>query len=96
MTRVWYGFNSGVKLLVSDGLGTDFNGYLDGILFLIDQVIELDFSDISFEGYIDGNPDGLVTVFQYDINVVISWCVASWLVTGFDGDVDWINFALVN
>ena len=51
-------------------------------------------SDISHEGSSDGRPDNLVTVCQYGINVEISWCVSGWLVTFFDGDVDWIKFEI--
>ena len=43
MTGFRDGINGVVRLFVSDRLGTYFNGYSDGILFVLDKVIEIDF-----------------------------------------------------
>ena len=52
------------------------------------------FSDKTFEGYIYGKCEGLMTGVQYGINDGVCWCVVGGLGTDFDVDSDVIKLGL--
>ena len=91
VTIVQYGINGDVYWYVSDGLGAYFDRNSYGITLIIDKVIELDFSGITFEVCNYVKIEGLVAWVQDSINADVGWCISGWLGTGFYGHIDAIT-----
>ena len=62
---------------------------------VIDEIIELGGSDISFESFYDGQIYTLVKRVQNGINGGVSWCVSGWLGNFFDGGAYVITLGLI-
>ena len=84
------GFRNGINVDILwffvVGLVKGFDGDSYGITLIIDEVIELDFSDRYFEVCGDGKLEGIVKWLRDGINVGVGIFVADGLGTGLDGD----------